>query len=199
MNDIVTTLTTVATFSENGDKRYLLRKTWSTTLPRLTIIMLMPSEAASIELDYTTMLVLNNAVRLGFGSVDIVNLFATLNDFSLQKAEEQDSENQAVILQSLQAADTIVYAPGLGKAKNKVFQKRQQQILELLRPFDSKLHCLCNAKGKGRLQHPLSPTVREWRLSPMKIEELTTESLPTTEVTQPTPQVSSRKNKPTKK
>lgn len=165
MNDIVTTLTTVATFSENGNKRYLLRKTWDTTLPRMAIIMLTPSEASGVGLDYTTMLVLNNAVRLGFGSVDIVNLFATLNDFSLQKVEDQDKENQDVILQSLQTVDTIVYAPGLGKTKNKVFQKRQQQILELLQPFESKLHCLCNAKGKGRLQHPLSPTVREWRLS----------------------------------
>ena len=201
MNDIVTNLTTVATFSEDGSKRYLLRKTWDTSRPRMAIIMLMPSEATGIALDYTTMLVLNNAVRLGFGGVDIVNLFSTLNDFTLRKTEDQDVENQDVILQTLQAVDTIVYAPGLGKSKNKIFQKRQLQILELLRPFESKLHCLCNAKGKGRFQHPLSPTVREWRLSPMKIEELTSApslSLTTEEAPQQ-PQRSSRKSKPTKK
>ena len=78
MKTINTTLTTTAIYSDKGDKRYLLRKAWDDTKPRLAIIMLAPSEASGIELDNTTMLVLNNASRLGYGSVSIVNLFATL-------------------------------------------------------------------------------------------------------------------------
>ena len=46
-----------------------------------------------------------------------------------------------------------------------------------LTPYEDKLYCLCNADGEGRLQHPLSPQVREWNLSPLKIKELIT--LPT--------------------
>ena len=172
MNTINTTLTTEAVFSDDGHKRYLLRKVWDETLPKLAIIMLAPSEASGIELDTTTQLVLNNASRLGYGSVSIVNLFATLNDFSLKQAADEDTENTDVIIQQAKTADLIVYAPGVGKAKSKVFLKRQEQILTALVPFSSKLHCLSNKDGNARLQHPLSPAVREWNVVPFDISEL---------------------------
>ena len=53
MPSITTTLTTVATFSDDNLKRYLLRKIWDENKPKLAIIMLAPSEAAGIELDNT--------------------------------------------------------------------------------------------------------------------------------------------------
>lgn len=178
MNTITTTLTTEAVFSDDNLNRYLLKKTWNAELPKMTIIMLAPSEAAGIELDTTTQLVLNNASRLGYGSVSIVNLFATLNDFSLKKAENDDPHNLQVIVDAAQNADLIVYAPGVGKAKSKVFQQRQEQVLNALTPYESKLNCLCNENGNARLQHPLSPAVRVWSLSPLKISELITQTIP---------------------
>ena len=172
MKKIVTTLTTEAVFSDDGLKRYLLRKSWSDSKPKLAIVMLAPSEASGIELDTTTQLVLNNSARLGYGSVSIVNLFATLNDFSLKQAEDEDSENMDVIVQQAEDADLIVYAPGVGKAKSKVFLQRQQRVLAYLCAFENKLHCLCDANGESRLQHPLSPAVRTWHLSPLKVSEV---------------------------
>lgn len=172
MNTITTTLTTEAVFSDDGLKRYKLIKTWDTALPKLAIIMLAPSAASGIALDNTTSLVLNNADRLGYGSVAIVNLFATLNDFSLAQAEDEDPDNLKAILEVCQTADQIVYAPGTGKAKNKAFQQRQGQVLNTLRPFEAKLSCICNADGKARLQHPLSPAVKTWTLSPLAANEL---------------------------
>ena len=111
----------------------------------------------------------------------ILNLFATVNDFSLKQAEDEDPENMDAIVQACQEADTIVYAPGTGKAANKRFQKRQQQVLSALLPLEGKLHCLCDANGNARLQHPLSPAVRTWHLSPLKVSEL----LPPMEEAQP--------------
>ena len=172
MPSITTTLTTVATFSDDNLKRYLLRKTWDENKPKLAIIMLAPSEAAGIELDNTTLLVLNNASRLGYGGVDVLNLFATLNDFGLKEAEDEDPDNLNAIVQSVQEADIIIYAAGVGKAKSKVFQHRQEQALTALRPYEDKLHCLTNGSGRARLQHPLSPAVRIWHLSPLKVSEL---------------------------
>ena len=172
MNTITTTLTTEAVFSDDNRKRYLLKKTWNTDLPKMTILMLAPSEAAGIELDTTTQLVLNNASRLGFGSVAIVNLFATLNDFALNQVEAEDPDNLQAIVEAAQTADLIVYAPGTGKVKSKVFQDRVKQVLEVLRPYEKKLKCLCNEDGKARLQHPLAPAVRTWQLSDLKISEL---------------------------
>ena len=175
MNIITTNLITEACFSDDGNKRYLLKKVWEPEKPRLAIVMLAPSGAAGIELDTTTQLVLNNSARLGYGSVSIVNLFAKLNDFSLRGAEEEDPENMDAIVQAVGDADLIVYAPGVGKAKSKVFQRRQEQVLRALQPFEGKLHCLCDGTGDARLQHPLSPAVRYWELSPLKVSELLTE------------------------
>ena len=172
MNTITTTLTTEAVFSDNGLKRYLLRKSWNTDLPQLAIIMLAPSAASGIALDNTTSLVLNNADRLGYGSVAIVNLFATLNDFSLTHTEDEDPDNLKAILDICQNADQIVYAPGTGKAKSKVFQQRQEQVLNALRPYEFKLNCLTNSEGKARLQHPLSPALKTWVLSSLSVNEL---------------------------
>lgn len=172
MKTITTTLATVAEFSDDGQKRYLLRKLWDEKKPALAIVMLAPSEASGIQLDTTTQLVLNNAARLDYGSVAIVNLFATLNDFALRQAEEEDPENLKAIIQAVKNANQVIYAPGTGKVKNKAFQQRQEQVLNALLPYEVKLCCLCNENGKARLQHPLSPWVRTWYLSPLKISEL---------------------------
>ena len=172
MNTIKTTLTTEAVFSKDETKRYLLKKQWEKDKPKLAIILLAPSIASGVELDTTTQLVLNNASRLGYGSVAIVNLFATLDDFTLKEAEAEDPDNLKVITQEAQNADLVIYAPGIGKAKSKVFQQRQEQVLRALTSYEEKLHCLCDEKGNARLQHPLSPAVRIWYLSPFKVSEL---------------------------
>lgn len=172
MNTITTTLTTEAVTSDDGLKRYTLKKTWDESKPRLAVIMLAPSEASAVSLDNTSMLVLNNAVRFDYGSVTMLNLFATINDFSLKQAEDEDPENLDAIVHSCQEADTIVFAPGTGKSANKAFQARQKQVLSSLLPLEGKLHCLCDANGDARLQHPLSPAVRHWTLSPLKVNEL---------------------------
>ena len=172
MKTTKTTLTTEAVFSEDESKRYLLRKVWDTKKPKLAIILLAPSSADGIQLDSTTLLVLNNADRLGYGSVDIVNLFATLNDVSLKSAEDEDSENVKYILSAAENADDVIYAPGVGKASNKTFQSRQEQILKALLPYKGKLRCLCDATGKAKFQHPLAPAVRTWYLSEFKFKDV---------------------------
>ena len=175
MKTIETTLTTEAIFSNDQTKRYLLKKSWDNSKKNATIIMLAPSEASGIMLVSTTLLVLNNAYRLGYGSVTILNLFSTLNDFALKQADDTDSENIKTILKTAKHTDVIIYAAGVGKSKNKVFKERQTQVLTALRPYEDKLYCLCDNMGTSRLQHPLSPAVREWHLSPLKIEELITD------------------------
>ncbi len=172
MKTIHTTLTTTALYSDDGKKRYLLQKIWDENKPHLAIVMLTPSEASGIELDNTTMLVLNNASRLGYGSVSIVNLFATIGDWRLAHAEDADQENIEHIDNVAKDADIIIYASGVGKATNKTFLKRQNQVLEALKPYEPKLRCLSNKQGNARFQHPLSPALRSWHLSEMKVSEL---------------------------
>ena len=144
-----TNLITEAVFSEDRTKRYLLHKTWDETKPSLCIILLAPSEADLITLDNTTQLVLNNAVRLGYGGVYIWNLFSRLNDFHLRNVDPEDPENLQVLRMVLDKVDTVVYAPGVGKAKNQYFLARQEQVVNELQPYEPKLKCLCDAEGKG--------------------------------------------------
>ena len=183
MNTIQTTLATQAVFSDDGTKRYSLEKVWDNTKPALAIIMLAPSEASGIALDSTTLLVLNNASRLGYGSVTVVNLFARVDDFALRQAEDEDPENLEAILSAAEKAEVVVYAAGVGKAQSKVFQERQKQVLTALQPMEAKLFCLANEDGEARMQHPLSPAVRTWNLSPLKVSELISADFKTTEET----------------
>ena len=173
MEIIETTLSTQAVFSDDGEKRYLLKKIWNTSLPKLTIIMLKPSIASGVELDPTTVAVLNNASALGFGSVSIVNLFATLGNIDISEETGDDPENLDVIIEATQEGDTVIYAPGVGKAKLLTFQERSTQVLEALRPFEKKLRCLTNASGKAKFLHPLCPSVRFWgNLAEFSVSEL---------------------------
>ena len=172
MNTITTKLTTEAVFSDDGLKRYLLKKTWDPSLPTLAIIMLAPSIASGVAMDSTTTLVLNNASALGFGTVSIVNLFATLGDFSLTSAEVKDPENMKAILDAVKDADEVIYAPGVGKNKLQVFQERSTQVLTALRPYEKKLKCLTSTSGKAKLLHPLCPAVRKWHIAELRLDEL---------------------------
>ena len=107
-----------------------------------------------------------------------VNLFATIGDFSAGFAEDTDKDNIKVIDKVAKAADIVIYASGVGKATNKSFIKRQNQVLQALKPYENKLRCLSNESGNARFQHPLSPAVRTWYLSEMMVNELYKEVSP---------------------
>lgn len=172
MREIISNLRTEIVTSDDGANRYSLRKVWDESKPSLAIAMICPSSSGEVAVDTSTMLTLGNCYRLGYGSVTIVNLFSKVNDFSLKDAQDSDEENLQAILKAAQDADCVVIGAGTGKAKNKVFQHRFEQVLTALLPYETKLHCLCDEEGGSRYLHPLSPRVREWYLSPLKISEL---------------------------
>lgn len=172
MKEIISNLRTEILESEDGTKRFSMRKVWSEDKPSLAIVMLCPSSSGIVAVDTSTALTIGNCFRLGYGSVTIVNLFSTVNDFDLREVQEDDPENLQAIIAAAEKADCLVMGAGTGKAKNKLFQRRLEQVLTDLRPYEAKLHCLCDETGGSRGLHPLSPRVREWHLSPMKIREL---------------------------
>ena len=171
MKTIETMLKTTAVYNDDHTKKYLLTKEWDNTKPSLTMVLLSPSSSSGIEIDTTTQRVLGNADRLGFGSVNIVNLFATLGDPTFSTAEADDKENMKVILDMSKKCDTLVYAPGTGKAKNEMFQMRSAKVLNALKPYEKKMKCLSNEDDSVRLCHPLFPAVRVWYLRDTTIAE----------------------------
>ena len=171
MKEIISNLRTEIITSDCGEYRYSLRKIWDAQKPSLAILMICPSSSGEVAVDTSTMLTLGNCYRLGYGSVTIVNLFSKVNDFDLNDANETDEENLQAILKAAETADCFILGAGTGKAKNKVFQQRLEQVLMDLRPYEDKLHCLCDKDGGSRGLHPLSPRLRQWCLSKCSVSE----------------------------
>lgn len=171
MKEIISNLKTEIVISDDATRRYSLRKMWDGSKPSLAILMICPSSSGEVAVDTSTMLTLGNCYRLGYGSVTIVNLFSKVNCFDLKGENETDEENLQAILKAAESAECFIIAVGTGKAKNKVFQRRLEQVLLVLRPYEDKLHCLCDEDGGSRGLHPLSPRLRKWCLSKCSVSE----------------------------
>lgn len=171
MKEIISNLRTEIVTSDNEALRYSLRKVWDESKPSLAILMICPSSSGEVAVDASTMLTLGNCYRLGYGSVTIVNLFSKVNDFALKEADDEDEENLQAILKAAKSVDCFVIGAGTGKAKNKIFQRRMDQVMLALRPYEDKLHCLCDEDGGSRGLHPLSPRLRRWCLSKCSVSE----------------------------
>src|SRR4051812_5648202 len=65
-----------ATISDCGTYRYRLGRSWEPSMPRLGFVMLNPSVASADIDDPTIRRCIGFAQRLGFGSIDVGNLFA---------------------------------------------------------------------------------------------------------------------------
>jgi hypothetical protein len=69
-------MTRSALISSCGHFRYRLGRSWNTSRPVLAFVMLNPSTADADIDDPTIRKCIGFAVRLGFGAIDVVNLFA---------------------------------------------------------------------------------------------------------------------------
>ena len=78
MLEETTIIRSKAIFSDDKEHRLLLRKEWNSEKPSAMVIMINPNTADTVNFDMTTMLVLNNVSKLGFGSVNIVNLYSRI-------------------------------------------------------------------------------------------------------------------------
>lgn len=78
MLEETTIIKSKAIFSDDKEHRLLLRKEWDSEKQTAMVIMINPNTADTVNFDMTTMLVINNLHKLGFGSVNIVNLYSRI-------------------------------------------------------------------------------------------------------------------------
>ena len=157
-----TTLKTEATFSDDRRHRYLLRKEWNTKKPKATIIMTNPSTADMLTMDYTTLYIMNNIVKLDFGSVDIVNLTSKMTlklDVPKDLDIKLDDENIDYIIKSVEKSDKVIVAWGKLGENNKKVRDAQDYLIDRLKPFKDKL-CVIASENGGSGFHPLAPQIR---------------------------------------
>ena len=154
-------------FLEDRQQRYLLRKEWDKTKKKAMVLIINPSYANKILMDMTTLFVINNLYRLAFGVAEIVNLFSTVDGNRSVKHEvaEALTANQEQLVASAEKVDVIIIAWGKAGENSKSIQKRQQDFLELLKPYEEKLYTIG--------MHPLVPRIRaEWNLKKFSMEEV---------------------------
>lgn len=164
---------TEAIFTEDKSHRYLLRKEWDKNKPKAMVIMTNPSSAGEISIDHTTMYVINNLLKLDFGSVDVVNIFSMIDvKISTKYGTEglTDEENDNQIVKAATRADSIIVAWGKNGDNNKKIRDRQEQVFNLLQGYKEKLYTIESDDGKKGF-HPLAPQIRfHWKLSKIDLE-----------------------------
>lgn len=142
-----------AVISECGKYRYLLRRTWDHKGPRALIVMLNPS-TADAEVDDPT---IRSCVRLskgyGYGSFEVVNLFAVRATDPIVLKTVTDPigpDNDGAIESALCRCDIAICAWGA----NSMAEQRRADVCNILRSRRPAIFCLGKTKA-GAPKHPL--------------------------------------------
>lgn len=163
-----------AVFSDNREYRYLLSKIWDKNKPLATVISISPSSLHNVSTDTTTMLIQNNLFALGYGGVELVNLISKINVEAKKLKNLADSIGELTdqsILESVQRTQTTILAWGRIASMNKVFQNREEDVLEILKPYQDRLQVIVDMTGREML-HPLTPSIRNnWILQPYTLAD----------------------------
>ncbi|HEY3272691.1 MAG TPA: DUF1643 domain-containing protein [Methanocella sp.] len=151
-----------ATFSEDRLYRYNLWRRWeSKSSGKVTFVMLNPSTADAEKFDPTVRRCFGYACDWGFGSMEVVNLFAlrsTYPEVLSKAADPVGPENDAVILKAVKESDLTIAAWGI----HGPLRGRDREVLEMIASVRD-LHCLGTTKDR----HPLHPLHQPKRLRPV--------------------------------
>lgn len=133
--------------------RYTLWRIWDYSKARVTFIMPNPSTADDVEDDQTIKRCISFAQRWGYGSLEVVNLFARrANKFEKLKDEVDPigPENDEYILKAAGTSDKVVLAWGI----KGTYLKRNKQVQSLLINRGVKLFAI-DISRDGHPKHPL--------------------------------------------
>lgn len=142
-----------ARISDCGRYRYLLRRTWDHGTPRALFVMLNPSTADAEIDDATIRSCIRLSKGLGYGSFEVVNLFAlrATDPAELQRATDPvGADNDGVIEGALGRCDLAICAWGA----HQMAENRASSVKSLLRSRRPAVFCLGTTKA-GAPKHPL--------------------------------------------
>lgn len=142
-----------ARISDCGRYRYLLRRTWDHGKPRTLIVMLNPSTADAEIDDATIRSCIRLSKGLGYGSFEVVNLFAfrATDPAELQRADDPvGPQNDDVIEAAIGRCDIAICAWGAHPMSG----NRSGSVRALIRSYRPAVFCLGTTKS-GAPKHPL--------------------------------------------
>jgi hypothetical protein len=141
-----------AVIDPTGCYRYSLWRVWHPKGSRVAFIMLNPSRADATVDDPTIRRCIGFAQHWGYGSLEVVNLFAyrTSNPARLKQMRDPiGPENDHYLKQAIQRSKLTILAWGNRGNLN----RRSQQVLSWLTPWEN-LYCL-GVTRSGYPRHPL--------------------------------------------
>jgi hypothetical protein len=142
-----------AVISDCENYRYLLRRTWDYTKPRALYVMLNPSTADAYKDDATIRSCVRLAIGLGYGSMEVVNVFgyrATKPDELLKQADPIGPMNQYAVEAAVGRCDVVICAWGAFP----LARQHATPIINAIRSMRPAAYCFGKTKD-GSPKHPL--------------------------------------------
>lgn len=143
-----------AILSPCGTYRYLLQRNWDVERQAVCFVMLNPSTADAEQDDPTVSRCIERARRLGFGQLEVVNLFAlrSTDPRALKShADPIGPENDEAILQSASVCQMVICAWG----GDGLLKGRSAKVLKMLADNGIQPHALKVSPKTGQPHHPL--------------------------------------------
>ncbi len=156
-----------ATLDPTGQYRYTLWRVWDSEAPRVAFVMLNPSTADASVDDPTIRRCIGFARTWGYGSLEVVNLFAyraTSPQILRAAADPVGPDNEAHLLATRQKVTPIILAWG----NQGTFLGRNQTVLEQLVNIEN-VYCLGLTAGG----HPCHPLYLQAHTKPVLYREIT--------------------------
>ncbi len=144
-----------AKISPCGRYRWNLNRSWSEWGRHACVIMLNPSTADALVDDATIRALTRLLTPLGYGGVEVINLFAlrSTDPAALMAADDPVGPmNDYNIIESLKRRPTVICAWGAHKFV--VQSKRGIEVLQLVKAFNLVPQCFGTTKS-GAPKHPL--------------------------------------------
>jgi hypothetical protein len=143
----------IAIYSDCEQYRYTLTRVWKFEASRLVFVMLNPSTATEVQNDPTVERCERRARTLGFGSLQVTNIFAWRDTDPKKMRTAKDPigpDNDKTIMEACSWGDQIIAAWGTHGAH----LNRGVQVKQILRSSDKPVFHLGISKG-GHPKHPL--------------------------------------------
>lgn len=132
-----------AVFDEDEMYRYKLSRVWDEEKPRAVLVLWNPSTADHYKNDLTVNSCINYFIDHGYGSMDLVNLFAARCTKPNQLKSFNDPigvDNNYYISESLKQADLILLGWG-SCTGSQMKKKRAVEVLQMIRPYKDICYC----------------------------------------------------------
>ena len=182
-------LVTEMVCSDDCSCTYEIKKTWDKQKRKGLIIELYPTSSDAMNMDLSTMHLLNHANELGFGTVRIVNLYSTIyNSKPLAKRLETEATNIKYILNILDSPDILEYdiviAWGNSLSSNRKTIEKKAMLLSTMKK-KKLIKQVKHIEAEGMDEdvpvgvHPLflglHYSKNKWKLKPFPVTEALTE------------------------